>query len=159
MPPLSSDLTNHLSEMIKLALAPVFLLTAIGAFINVHANRLGRIVDRRRVLENRNEADDHAEFLRLTKRIELAYVAIVLAVFAALCVCLVTAGAFIGALFGLDLSRLLAIIFVVALLSLTASLLAFLRETFIATVAAHSRHVKAQATGPTTTSTRLSGAK
>ena len=42
-----------ISRVIQLAIAPVFLLTAIGTLINVLAGRLGRAVDRRRTLEDR----------------------------------------------------------------------------------------------------------
>lgn len=40
-------------KAIQLAIAPVFLLTAIAAMIGVLATRLGRIVDRARVLDER----------------------------------------------------------------------------------------------------------
>ena len=41
---------SDVSHVIQLAIAPVFLLTAIGTVLNVLAGRLGRAVDRRRVL-------------------------------------------------------------------------------------------------------------
>ena len=40
-----------LGPVIELALAPVFLLAGIGAFLNVMTSRLGRVVDRWRALE------------------------------------------------------------------------------------------------------------
>ena len=40
---------------IQLAVAPVFLLTAVATLIGVIATRLGRIIDRARVLEERLE--------------------------------------------------------------------------------------------------------
>ena len=43
---------NHITHVITLAIAPVFLLTAVGTLIGVLANRLARIVDRIRVLED-----------------------------------------------------------------------------------------------------------
>ena len=44
----SPDLSvNTVAEIVRLALAPVFLLSGIGAFLNVLASRLSRIVDRR----------------------------------------------------------------------------------------------------------------
>lgn len=36
------------AEIVRLAVAPVFLLSGIGAFLNVCASRLSRIVDRSR---------------------------------------------------------------------------------------------------------------
>ncbi len=39
------------AQVIQLAVAPVFLLAGIGAFLNVCAGRLSRIVDRARTVE------------------------------------------------------------------------------------------------------------
>ena len=50
----SPDLSvNTVAEIVRLALAPVFLLSGIGAFVNVLASRLSRIVDRSRDIEPR----------------------------------------------------------------------------------------------------------
>ena len=50
----SPDLSvNTVAEIVRLALAPVFLLSGIGAFLNVLAARLSRIVDRSRDIEPR----------------------------------------------------------------------------------------------------------
>jgi len=46
-----SDVT--VAHAIQLAVAPVFLLSGIGAILVVITNRLGRIIDRARVLEDR----------------------------------------------------------------------------------------------------------
>jgi hypothetical protein len=40
------------AHAIELAVAPVFLLTGIAAILAVMTNRLGRIIDRARVLED-----------------------------------------------------------------------------------------------------------
>ncbi|MCR6678983.1 DUF2721 domain-containing protein, partial [Escherichia marmotae] len=42
---------SAVGEIVRLALAPVFLLSGIGAFLNVLASRLSRIVDRSREVE------------------------------------------------------------------------------------------------------------
>src|ERR1700759_2193715 len=42
---------NTVAEIVRVALAPVFLLSGIGAFLNVLASRLSRIVDRSRDIE------------------------------------------------------------------------------------------------------------
>ena len=48
----SPDLSvETVAEIVRLALAPVFLLSGIGAFLNVLASRLSRIVDRSRDIE------------------------------------------------------------------------------------------------------------
>jgi hypothetical protein len=42
---------SGIAHVIQLAIAPVFLLTGIGAILAVMTSRLGRIIDRARVLE------------------------------------------------------------------------------------------------------------
>ena len=133
-------------RVIQLVVAPVFLLTAVGTLINALNSRLGRAVDRRRVLEDklRGLAEDDAtlareELGRVGKRIETVYVSIFAAVICALFVCLLIAGAFLGAFVATDLSRAIAILFVLAMVALIVSLLLFLREIFLAV--STTRHV------------------
>ncbi len=47
---MAADL-NAISHVIQLSVAPVFLLTGIGALLGVVTNRLSRIVDRARTVE------------------------------------------------------------------------------------------------------------
>src|SRR5512141_314535 len=101
---MESHLTD-IARVIQLAVAPVFLLTALATLITALNTRLGRIVDRRRVLLERRPGgevaagtDPQAELRLLSRRIRLVYFAILAAVTGALLVCLVVAGAFVGAL-------------------------------------------------------------
>jgi hypothetical protein len=74
---MESHLTD-ISRVIQLAVAPVFLLTAIATLINTLNGRLGRIVDRRRTLFGR-AADGEtvaAELDLLERRSRLVYFAI-----------------------------------------------------------------------------------
>jgi len=50
----STDLST-ISHGIQLAVAPVFLLTAVSTMIGTVAGRLARIIDRARLLEDRIE--------------------------------------------------------------------------------------------------------
>ena len=132
---MESHLTD-ITRVIQLAVAPVFLLTAIATMINALNSRLGRIVDRRRVVQERAErqpvADAGEEIVMLKRRSALVYYAIFCAVLSALLVCMVVAGAFLGALFGVDLARSVAALFVAAMLAMIAALGLFLREVFLA---------------------------
>jgi len=132
-----------ITQVIQLAIAPVFLLTAVGTLIAVLTNRLGRAVDRSRVLEDQLpslQATDggavRAELRLLARRIRLVYLAISLAVLSALFICLLIAAAFAGAFIATDLTRLVAVLFVLAILALTGSLVVFLREIFLAVTSA-----------------------
>jgi len=134
MEPHITDITH----VIQLAVAPVFLLTAIATLITALNNRLGRIVDRRRILQDklRHPDSEHEaiqiELQRQRHRGKLIYFAIFSAVLGALLICLVVAGAFLGALLAVDLSKEIAIIFVLAMFALTVCLGIFLREVFLA---------------------------
>jgi hypothetical protein len=132
-----------IARVIQLAVAPVFLLTAIATIINVLITRLARAVDRRRVLEEHlpgYEGEGLAQATRelgmLGRRVHLVIWASALAVVSALLVCLLIGIAFVGAFLATDLSRALAILFVAALAGLTACLMLFLREISIASVSA-----------------------
>lgn len=137
---------SHITDItraIQLAVAPVFLLTAIGTLIAVLNVRLGRNVDRRRVLEEdlRGTADNkqtdeqrarQPELRLLTRRIRLIYFAMLSAGLGALLVCLVVAGAFVGALVAVDISREIAVLFILAMFAVIGCLAMFLREVFLA---------------------------
>ena len=129
----------EITSVIQLAVAPVFMLTAVGTVIAALNMRLGRAVDRRRVLEEGlsalspgQVAGARAELAQIARRIRYVYLAIVCSVLSGLFVCLLIAGAFIGAFVAADLTRTVAALFVLAMLSLIASLLLFLREIFLA---------------------------
>ena len=135
--PFSSAL-GDIAHVIQLAIAPVFLLTAIGTLLNVLVNRLGRSVDRRRSLvaalpglEPTLAANAKDELEYVQRRVRLIYTAILLAVVAALLICLLIAIAFMDALVIADLSQLVAILFVLAMVALIGSLALFLREIYL----------------------------
>jgi hypothetical protein len=135
-------LDPHLPEIagvIQLAIAPVFMLTALGTVINALNLRLGRAVDRRRELEERLAAMSQAELpsaqeelATIARRIRFVYLAIVFAVISALFTALLIAGAFVGAFVRTDLSFTIAGMFVCAMMALIVCLLLFLREIFLA---------------------------
>ena len=131
-------LTN-IARNIQLSVAPVFLLTAIGTTIAVLTNRLGRIVDRVRILEERmasipaqGEAAIQTELATLSQRAKLINLAITLGTVCALLICMMIASMFIGAFLSLDLAVFVALLFVAVMLVFIGALLAFLREVFIA---------------------------
>lgn len=130
------------AHVIQLAVAPVFLLTGVGALLSVMTNRLSRIIDRFRVLErtppNAGEELLRSEEMRaLAYRERVIYWAISLCTTSALLVCVVIATLFVGSVTGVELSSLIAPLFILAMLALIAGLLSFLREIYIATGTLH----------------------
>lgn len=129
---------GDIAHVIQLAIAPVFLLTAVGTLLNVLAGRLGRAVDRRRALVAAMAGLDTAttqtargELAFVQQRVRIIYTAIALAVTCALLICVLIAIAFLDALIAANLSRLIALLFVLAMLALIGSLALFLREIYL----------------------------
>ena len=129
----------EIAAVIQLAVAPVFMLTAVGTIIGALNIRLGRAVDRRNELEEqltRMPADEkpsaHQELGYIARRIRFVYYSIVAAVVSGLFTCLLIAGAFLATFLRSDISHTIGAMFAVAVLALTVSLLLFLREIFIA---------------------------
>ena len=128
-----------LAQVIQLAVAPVFLLAGVGTTLNVLATRIGRIIDRARIMEEQlltadasTATDLHARLQVLSKRATLINRAIALCVTCGLLVSLVVASLFISSSLKIDLTAPIAVAFVVALLCLAGAMLYFLREIFIA---------------------------
>lgn len=140
MPLFMESPPTDIGHVIQLAVAPVFLLAGIGAFVNAFAGRLARVVDRSRHLEAGMQAlGDPAsrtaafrELDTLRRRARLAYLGIALATLSALLVCLLIVFAFLGHFFALDTPEIVGALFVAAMLSLIGALIAFLREVFLA---------------------------
>ncbi len=140
-----------LAQVIQLAVAPVFLLAGVGATLNVLAARIGRIIDRARLMEaelpkaSPEVADDlHDRLKVLSKRATLINRAIALSVLCGLLVSLVVAALFVSSALQLELAFPIAVVFVAALLSLAAALVYFLREVLIATAALSFGGVRSQ---------------
>lgn len=128
-------------EAIQLAVAPVFLLTGIGAILSVLTTRLGRVVDRARLVERRIPqvaSDDYRELLRaetgvLWRRIKVINWAIRLSVSSALTICVVVMCLFVGDLAMFNMGTLIAVLFVAAMALLVLALLFLLFEVSIST--------------------------
>ncbi len=131
----TADITT-VAHVIQLAVAPVFLLTGIGAILNVITNRLARIVDRTRVLSNLSDQIKSAqeqEKAMLTRRMRWVHWAVSLCTMSALLICFVIAALFLGSVMGFDPARTVSLLFILAMFALISGLLCFLREIFLAT--------------------------
>lgn len=129
-------------QTIQLALTPVFMLVAIGNIMSTLSARLGRIVDRSRVLQERHpetEGPEHdalvREIRRVDRRIHLIGRAIFLLVMASLCVGITVVILFVEDLAAVNLKPVIGTTFIAAVALLIGALLLFLRETREATAA------------------------
>lgn len=128
-----------IAQAIQLSIAPVFLLAGIGAFLNLLAGRLARVIDRGRRLEMLHpdstgpEHERHVRELRvLDRRIRVINSAIFMIVSSAIAISLVVVLLFIAELTRLAIGNAVAIAFILAMVLLVFGLILFLIETRIA---------------------------
>ena len=132
--------TGMVAQTIQLALAPVFVLVAIGNIMNILANRLARIVDRSRYLQTQHAATSDAEHDRVVReirtvdrRIAMISRAIFSLVLSGLTIGLCVALLFLEELLDVNLQQVAAAAFIGAIGLLMIALLLFMRETRHAT--------------------------
>lgn len=128
-----------IAQTIQLALAPVFVLVAIGNIMNILSTRLGRVVDRARYLQDRHRetsGTDHdivvAEIRAVDRRIHLITRALRQQVLSGLTIGLTVALLFCEEIAGIDLQQVAAGTFLLAIALLMGALIQLLRETQIA---------------------------
>ncbi len=123
-------------ETIRIAVAPVFLLTGLGALLGVTTGRLARVIDRARVLGGKATHDqltiERAELSLIPKRIKLINGSILFAALSALAVCLVIVLLFVSSLIDLHIGSAVALTFIVSMLLLMAALISFILEIRVA---------------------------
>ena len=127
-------------------MAPVFLLSGIGTLLSVLITRVGRIVDRSRLIEDRlakggdlPHPDIHRELSLLCRRARVAHWAISLCTSCALLICTLIVVLFVGAFLNLDVSTAIALLFIAAMAALIADLFCFLHEIYLATASLRLR--------------------
>ena len=132
---------------IQLSVAPVFLLSAIGAMLTVMTNRVARVVDRARVVAARLKevaADERdplqKELAGLVLRVRLIQRSITFLTLTAILVCSVVASLFIAAFFNVHFAVAAGVFFVTAMGLFLVGLLYFLREIFVATASIRIGH-------------------
>lgn len=127
---------THLAQIIQLAVAPVFLLAGLGAFLNACVGRLARIVDRIRKLEPRildSRGEEHerliGEVRLLDRRSRIVSAAIFTTVLSALLISAVVILLFLAFLTGYRFGTAIALLFIASMLATSAGFAIFLHET------------------------------
>ncbi len=128
-----------IAHTIQLAMAPVFVLVAIGNIMAILSTRLGRVVDRSRYLQNRHGETvgvDHdmvvTEIRATDERIVLVTRAIFYMVISGLAIGTTVAILFVEEMVGFKLESIAAVFFLIAIAMLMWALVLFLRETRVA---------------------------
>ena len=127
---------------IQLAVAPVFLLTAVSGMIGAVAGRLARIIDRARFLEDRLDASDaekpkaakmYDELRRLRQRGRLVNGCLALLTFCAILIGTTIVLLFLGETSELPIFRWATVCFLAGVVCFLFALVCFLTETLLAT--------------------------
>jgi hypothetical protein len=138
---------SDIGHVIQLSIAPVFLLTGVATKLGVLINRLGRIIDRTRVLEDRLRIGPNKEYSEelehLYNRSHLINYAITSSTACGLLICLVIAMLFLSDTTNIPLDQVIAGFFVLAMLALISSFVNLLREILIAARYMREQHVAA----------------
>ena len=135
--------TARVQQIVQLSLAPVFMLAAIGAFLNVLNARLFWLIEKieriERAMDRGSGGRRAQELPALEQRRTYAQWAINLSTSAALTICLVVALLFVSAFIRPPLGTAVALSWIVTMSLLFLALLLFLLETRLATDTARER--------------------
>ena len=131
---------ESISRGIQLAVAPVFMLTAVASLIGALATRLSRIIDRARSLEERLDAGSIAkpdtalqEISRLKLRGRVVNAAVGLLTLSAVLIGATVMALFLGETSATHIERMVPWSFLGGLVCFVLALLCFLTETLLAT--------------------------
>ena len=151
--PFEETTVNAVSNLIQLSVAPVFLIAGVGAILGVLSGRLSRITDRierlnskvmnasvspekgRRQTDISEEKFKHYQTQKkyLAIRAKNMNLAIFFCVLTGLLVASVIVSLFSSLFFEFNSGVLIAVLFILGMLSFMTSLLLFIREIFMAT--------------------------
>jgi len=128
-------LVTQLIPVLQTAIGPVILISGIGLLLLTMTNRLGRAIDRARILvENLPNTTETrrdkiaAQLQILWRRARLIRLAIALASVSALAAAILIIALFLTALWQIETSWIIVILFIVCMLCLIGSLALFIHD-------------------------------
>ncbi len=136
------DSVGMISHIIATSVAPVFLLAAVGAILNVYSQRLARVVDKyerintrldKLTLDSQSKREILISRLELyAKRVKIISAAIIFCTLTGLLISLVIVLLFSSMLFEFHTDKVISALFIAAMFSLAFSLTLFLKEVLYA---------------------------
>jgi hypothetical protein len=133
---------RELIPVLQVAIGPVILISGVGLLLLTLTNRLGRAVDRSRILCREVRQVDQNERRRLTSQVEILYrrakvirLSIIMAALCLLLTAVLIIVLFVSVLARIEAGLAIIIIFICCMASLIVSLLAFIRDIQLALVA------------------------
>jgi|SRR4051812_3978840 hypothetical protein len=128
----------HLTDLVpilEMAIGPVILISGVGLLLLSMTNRLGRVIDRSRLLaeslrkENASNASHvPAQLTILSRRARLVRLAIILATLSVLLASVLIIALFLGALLRFEIGVIVILLFIGCMGSLIASLIVFIAD-------------------------------
>lgn len=133
---------QEIVPLLQIAIGPVILISGVGLLLLSMTNRFGRLVDRSRLLSKEMRSETATEKIRTKAQVDILYrrarwmrAAIWLASMSVLCAASLIIALFAAAWFNWAAAWVVAGIFVVCLLNLIGSVLAFLYDIHLSLVA------------------------
>jgi hypothetical protein len=124
-----------LIPVLQTAIGPVILISGVGLLLLTMTNRFGRVIDRSRLLgdellnaHDASRAGIITQLSILSRRARAIRIAIIMIASSALCDVLLIVTIFCAALFDLELAVVIGMLFILSMIALTVSLVAFLLE-------------------------------
>jgi len=126
---------SELIPVIQTAIGPMILISGVGLLLLSMTNRLGRVIDRVRILSQGLDSEPEEiqkrqieQLVILWRRARLIRLAITLTAVSALCAALLIILIFLLALLKLDTPWLMSGLFFVCMVSLIGALIAFIKD-------------------------------
>ena len=126
---------NEIVPVLQVAIGPVILISGVGLLLLTMTNRLGRAIDRARLLKAELSKRSDAEREQILAQVNIIYrrarmirLSITLAALSVLLASALIITLFVAALLHLDLGFFVASLFIVCMGSLFVSLVAFIRD-------------------------------
>ena len=136
MPPVE---LSELAQILQTAISPVALISGVGLLLLSMTNRLGRTIDRSRILARERKNADRAQSESASVQIKVLFqrsailrLSITYAAVSILCASLIIISLFLIYIFKLDLLGLVTIFFILSVLFLVTSLVFFIRDITLA---------------------------
>jgi hypothetical protein len=135
IPPTRAVRLTDLLPILQVAVGPVILISGVGLLLLSMTNRLGRVIDRSRLLAEalRKSTPESkpritAQLKILSRRARLVLLAIILATLSMLLAAVLVIVLFLAAVFHIEMAVLVILVFAGCLLSLIASLVVFILD-------------------------------
>ncbi len=126
---------TQLIPILQTAIGPMILISGVGLLLLTMTNRLGRVIDRTRILAGGlpaaaedKQAKISAQLTILWKRARLIRLAIALTSMSALAAAILIIVLFLTALFQADAAWLIGALFIVCMMCLIGSLMVFIHD-------------------------------